>query len=308
MPSLTRGRGCCPCPVPLASVLLALRYVPAWRAGAAGTLLAHPVRVWFASTVADGGGQRPSTTRERRARVAVDGSKHAPALLLAAAQHQVCDVRHRKGTGDTRKIGSGGGCRVFRFTPDRVPTGPRAFFLAFTATASVDRAGREPGARVRGEAPTAALGFGPHLLWRIEPATPGEDMPRCSSGWWPHLWRALTLPARPRVAGAWRDRGPYHMRMCCRRSVSPLWTTAFYSSHRCAGDWRRIHVMDSSSHQLMNNISHLKPRRARAGTVLWSSLLRRRRMRGRRRTGLRGRWRRRAARQNAERFHVDGGA
>lgn len=150
MPSLTRGRGCCPCPVPLASVLLALRYVPAWRAGAAGTLLAHPVRVWFASTVADGGGQRPSTTRERRARVAVDGSKHAPALLLAAAQHQVCDVRHRKGTGDTRKIGSGGGCRVFRFTPDRVPTGPRAFFLAFTATASVDRAGREPGARVRG--------------------------------------------------------------------------------------------------------------------------------------------------------------
>lgn len=162
------------------------------------------------------------------------------------------------------------------FYYSRVPTGPRAFFLAFTATASVDRAGREPGARVRGEAPTAALGFGPHLLWRIEPATPGEDMPRCSSGWWPHLWRALTLPARPRVAGAWRDRGPYHMRMCCRRSVSPLWTTAFYSSHCCAGDWRRIHVMDSSSHQLMNNISHLKPRRARAGTVLWSSLLRRR--------------------------------
>lgn len=200
---------------------------------------------------------------------------------------------------------------MFRFTPDRVPTGPRAFFLAFTATGSVDRAA-QGGSRelecVAGEAPTAALGFGPHLLWRIEPATPGEDMPRCSSGWWPHLWRALTLPARPRVAGACRGRGPYHMRMCCRRSVSPLWTTAFYSSHRCAGDWRRIHVMDSSSHQLMNNISHLKPRRARAGTVLWSSLLRRRRMRGRRRTGLRGRWRRRAARQNAERFHVDGGA
>lgn len=41
---------------------------------------------------------------------------------------------------------------------------------------------------------------------------------------------------------------------------------------------------------------HLKPRRARAGTVLWSSLLRRR-MRGRRRTGLRGSWRRRAARR-----------
>lgn len=88
---------------------------------------------------------------------------------------------------------------MFRFTPDRVPTGPRAFFLAFTATGSVDRAGRELEC-VAGEAPTAALGFGPHLLWRIEPATPGEDMPRCSSGWWPHLWRALTLPARPRVS------------------------------------------------------------------------------------------------------------
>lgn len=130
MPSLTRGRGCCPCPVPLASVLLALRYVPAWRAGAAGTLLAHPVRVWFASTVADGGGQRPSTTRERRARVAVDGSKHAPALLLAAAQHQVCDVRHRKGTGDTRKIGSGGvaGCFVLLLPS---PDGPTCFLLGF---------------------------------------------------------------------------------------------------------------------------------------------------------------------------------
>lgn len=198
---------------------------------------------------------------------------------------------------------------MFRFTtPESRRAHVLSSWLSRPQQASIAQGGSRELECVAGEAPTAALGFGPHLLWRIEPATPGEDMPRCSSGWWPHLWRALTLPARPRVAGACRGRGPYHMRMCCRRSVSPLWTTAFYSSHRCAGDWRRIHVMDSSSHQLMNNISHLKPRRARAGTVLWSSLLRRRRMRGRRRTGLRGRWRRRAARQNAERFHVDGGA
>lgn len=111
---------------------------------------------------------------------------------------------------------------MFRFTPDRVPTGPRAFFLAFTATGSVDRAGRELEC-VAGEAPTAALGFGPHLLWRIEPATPGEDMdmPRCSSGVVAtFMARPDTAGAAQGLAGAWRGRGPYHMRMCCRRSVS----------------------------------------------------------------------------------------